>query len=238
MYSHTNSRTGERWYVCRNVHNGEIANDCGLCDQPWIDAARVDAAILAHLDHLFVDFDAWLESISEANTGHRAGVEADRDAADERVRQLQEALAAIPAEPPTDAMLDVFNGLARAVQAGDHSDNLADLNERLRAVFSEFRLDAIDEDVAGVMPVLREDAIARHWASGATPAMFDNDGAMPIDTLPECIPAIVWATTPDDDSEGQSFSRFPVVNRYCAHAYTGIASAASTPSESQIETSL
>ena len=48
--------------------------------------------------------------------------------------------------------------------------------------------------------------------------MLDNDGAIPIDILPECIPAIVWATTPEDDSEDQSFSRFPVVNRNCAHA--------------------
>ncbi len=250
MYSFTRpytlkDGTQPRYYVCRNVHNGAIRNGLAICDQPMIDAARIDAAILAHLDRLFIDFEAWLESLTDAANGHRAAVEAqrdaaiadvtklgaledklrqryldaissgtneraaedalnhvlaDRDAAAERVRSLQETLAAVPAEPPTDAMLDVYNSLAQAIRAGDRSDNLADLNERLRAVFSEFRLDTVNEDVAGVLPVLREDAIARHWASGATPAMLDNDGAIPTDALPACVPAVVWVT-PQDGTE-------------------------------------
>lgn len=52
-------------------------------------------------------------------------------------------------------MLDVYNAIAHAVRAGASEGGVAELNERLRAVFEEFRLDRVDAGVVGVLPVLR-----------------------------------------------------------------------------------
>jgi DNA invertase Pin-like site-specific DNA recombinase len=52
--------THQRSYICANVRQ-----DTGLCDQPKIDAAKVDTAVVAHLDRLFIDFEAWLDELAK-----------------------------------------------------------------------------------------------------------------------------------------------------------------------------
>jgi DNA invertase Pin-like site-specific DNA recombinase len=229
--------TQQRSYVCANVRN-----ETGLCDQPKLDAAKIDAAVVAHLDRLFIDFDAWLEQLAKGAADHRAGLQAElsaqleqlakrerqeaavqrrlaeliesgeptRDAVEstlrmvlgekathqQRVEELREALAAEPDEPPTDAMLDIYNAMARAVRGGGTDESVADLNDRLRAVFEEFRLDRVDTGVVGVLPILRRDFIDRYRESGRGSVMADYEDAIPTTNLPEASPTVLWATEP------------------------------------------
>ncbi|MGH2780070.1 MAG: zinc ribbon domain-containing protein [Thermoleophilaceae bacterium] len=227
----------QRFYICANVRN-----ETGLCDQPKLDAAKIDAAVVAHLDRLFIDFEAWLAQLAKGAADHRAGLEAelgaqldrlaelerleaklrrryvevvetndpnrpavettlnevlaDKAAHQQRASELQQTLAAEPQEPPTDAMLDVYNAIASAVRGGDSQGGVAELNERLRAVFEEFRLDRVDADVVGVLPVLRPDVIERYRASDSAPVMADYEDAIPTTNLPDSSPTVLWATEP------------------------------------------
>jgi len=150
----------QRSYICANVRN-----ETGLCDQPKLDATKIDAAIVAHLDRLFIDFEAWLAQLAKGAADHRTSLEAELAAQLDRVAELerleaklrrryvevvetsdrnrpavettlneilaekavhqqratelQQTLATEPAEPPTDAMLDVYNAIASAVRGGD-----------------------------------------------------------------------------------------------------------------------
>ena len=56
-------RSQQRFYVCANKQDGN-----GVCDQPRIDAETVDRAVIAHLDGFFIDFDAWLDEVTEARS--------------------------------------------------------------------------------------------------------------------------------------------------------------------------
>jgi hypothetical protein len=57
-----------RHYVCREVRDGT-----GVCNAPPVPAETADAAIVPHLRGFFVDFEAWVEQVTSAET-------ADRDA--------------------------------------------------------------------------------------------------------------------------------------------------------------
>lgn len=92
-------------------------------------------------------------------------------------------------------MLDVYNAIAHAVRAGASEGGVAELNERLRAVFEEFRLDRVDAGVVGVLPVLRRDFIARYRDNGMAPVMTDYEDAIPTPNLPDSSPTVLWATT-------------------------------------------
>jgi hypothetical protein len=229
--------TQQRSYVCANVRN-----ETGLCDQPKLDAAKIDAAVVAHLDRLFIDFDAWLEQLARGAADHRASLEAElaaqlkelakrerqeaavqrrlaevlesddpilrrgiegtlnlvvaeKETHQQRVNELRQALAE-PNEPPTDAMLDIYNVMARAVRGGGKDESVADLNDRLRAVFEEFRLDRVDVGVVGVLPILRRDFIDRYRESGRGSVMADYEHAIPTNNLPDASPTVLWATEP------------------------------------------
>jgi hypothetical protein len=225
----------QRSYICANVRN-----ETGLCDQPKLDAAKIDAAVVAHLDRLFIDFEAWLAQLAKGAADHRGSLEAElaaqldrlaelerleaklrrryvevvetgdpnrpavettlnevlaeKAAHQQRATELQQTLATEPEEPPTDAMLDVYNAIANAVRGGDSQAGVAELNERLRAVFEEFRLDRVDAGVVGVLPVLRRDFIERY--RDTAPVMADYEDAIPTDNLPDSSPTVLWATEP------------------------------------------
>ena len=121
----------------------------------------------------------------------------DKEAHEQRVNALQAALATQPEEPPTDAMLDVYNAIAQAVRgAGGDEQGVSELNERLRAVFDEFRVDQVDTGVVGVLPVLRSDFIEQYRDTGSATVMTDYENAIPTSNLPESSPAVLWATDP------------------------------------------
>jgi DNA invertase Pin-like site-specific DNA recombinase len=224
-----------RQYVCSNASHGATA-----CDQPKLDAAKIDAAILAQLDRLFIDFDAWLENVAQTTAGQRAIIEAEHDATlsglerhaaledklrrrylqavqtddpnqraaedalnrvledgdklRDQLRGLKEQLAAESEEPPIDTMLDIYNGLARAIQTGAEDTSIVQLNERLHAVFEAFRLDQVDATTVGVLPVLRADCIERYSDIRPVTLDYDEDELPP--SVPDAVPAIVWATDP------------------------------------------
>ena len=64
-----------RGYMCANVKFST-----GLCNQPKVDAEKVDRAILAYLDDLFIDYEAFVAELSRG--------------ADEQVHTVQTALDA------------------------------------------------------------------------------------------------------------------------------------------------
>ncbi len=72
-----------RRYVCANVKFGT-----GLCDQPPIDAERVDAAVVDYLDRLFVDVESWAGELEAAADAQRSAVEAALPEARREVERL------------------------------------------------------------------------------------------------------------------------------------------------------
>jgi hypothetical protein len=224
--------TQRRSYVCANVRGST-----GLCDQPPLDGVQIDAAVVQHLNRLFIDFDAWLEELArgaasqrdsiekqlgaeldaqakakrreealreryieatdQGGIGERAAFDAyqhvmeEREAGQERIRALQTALASEPDEPSTDAMLDVYNALSRAIR-GDGTEGVGELNDRLRSVFEEFRLGRMDDGALGILPVLRPHAVEA-YAVGL-PVAICGDTVKPGDLLPPAVPLVLWTS--------------------------------------------
>jgi hypothetical protein len=106
---------------------------------------------------------------------------------------LQEALAAEPDQPATDALLDVYNDLAAAVR-GREGESLAELNDRLCGIFEEFRLDQVEPGVVGILPVLKPDVLDRY--ADLTPLALDDEGAKLARYLPPSSPTIVFTRAP------------------------------------------
>ncbi len=63
--------TQRRTYVCQNVRSAT-----GLCDQPRLDAEKIDTAVVEYLDRLFVDVDAWTAELERGASGQREAAEA------------------------------------------------------------------------------------------------------------------------------------------------------------------
>jgi DNA invertase Pin-like site-specific DNA recombinase len=76
--------TSARHYVCRSYHES-----MGVCDQPRIDAEVVDRLVVSGLNGFFVDFDAWLASVTQVRDEQRAGLERAAAADRERLATLR-----------------------------------------------------------------------------------------------------------------------------------------------------
>jgi site-specific DNA recombinase len=151
----------------------------------------------------------------DSDTGSRAAQEGyehvirERDAAADEIRALQERLAAAPAQPPTDALLDVYNGLAAAIRGGG---NVKEVNERLRANFKEVRLRWVEPGVVGVLPVLKADVIERYATE--IPVAVGPDGARPDVDLPPGSPVALFAAS---DVPPVKSARVDVAAEYAAY---------------------
>lgn len=95
--------------------------------------------------------DAGDDAAAQVAVEAKKHVEEQREARAGEVAMRKAALAELAASTD-DAMLDVWGELKEAVRAGD--DGVGGLNERLRAEFREFRLDAQDGGEVAVLPVL------------------------------------------------------------------------------------
>lgn len=151
---------------------------------------------LRRLDHLESKLRArYLDAVANDEPNQRAVEDSlnhvihDKTHQQTTVRDLQAQLAAEPEDPSIDAMLDVYNQLAAAVRSHDN-DSVADLNERLRTVFKEVRIDTVDENTVGLLPVLRDDVIDRY--ENLIPVMADETGATPSLAVPPTSPAVLW----------------------------------------------
>lgn len=151
---------------------------------------------LRRLDHLESKLRArYLEAVANDEPNQRAVEDSlnhvihDKTSQQTTVRDLQTQLAAEPADPSVDAMLDVYNQLAAAVRSHDN-DSVADLNERLRTVFKEVRIDTVDENTVGLLPVLRDDVLDRY--ENLIPVMADETGVTPSFAVPPTSPAVLW----------------------------------------------
>lgn len=224
--------TQRRRYVCKSVHTGT-----GMCDAPSVDAERVDTAVAAHLERLFIDVESWQAELSRGASAKRdraaeklaraeaelaklnrrepklrdryiaaiteetndpavvAAYEAmikDRDAVRERIPGLLASLDAIPTETPVDAVLDLYNELARALRGGQ-GETLAALNVRLRTVFAEFRLETLPDDgVIGVLPVLHADVVERYGSDEI--AVIIGGEQVGVETTAATHPVALFAT--------------------------------------------
>lgn len=103
--------TQARRYVCANVKAST-----GLCDQPPVDAEKVDSAIVAYLGDLFVDFEAFLEQLSRGADQERGLVQVALDSALNEIDRLDAGAGKHEAD------------YARQVEAGD--ETRADLAAR------------------------------------------------------------------------------------------------------------
>jgi hypothetical protein len=176
--------TRKRTYEC---HNRRFST--GLCSAKPIDAERVDAAVIAALDDLIVDFDQWRARLEGGHADERQRMQneidraqADRDtqaarsesverrwadyvtegddakadlvlpavqrerdalaAAERRLTATHDALGAVPASAPADAMLDFANALQAAVRGRMDAagGSLGEVNQALRELFDCFRI--------------------------------------------------------------------------------------------------
>jgi site-specific DNA recombinase len=98
MYARTSAYTrkdGGRktTYLCEQVANGT-----GLCNAPSIDAAIADAALLRHLDHFYLDADAWLAARADEHQGTRERLEAALEAEGARLAALEADAARVRAD--------------------------------------------------------------------------------------------------------------------------------------------
>jgi site-specific DNA recombinase len=76
--------TQRRSYVCANYKNST-----GLCDQKPLDAEKIDTAVLAYLDRLFIDFDGWLAQINDAKSERARTIEGELRGAEKEAERLQ-----------------------------------------------------------------------------------------------------------------------------------------------------
>jgi len=136
----------------------------------------------------------YLEAVANDDPNQRAVEESlnhvmnDKTFQQTTVRDLQTQMAAEPVDS-SDAMLDVYNQLAATVRR-EEGDSVADLNERLRTVFKEVRIDAVDANAVGLLPVLCDDLLDRY--RDLIPVMADEAGATPSLVVPPTSPAVLW----------------------------------------------
>jgi len=122
-------------------------------------------ADLAYVQSAIVALEAKVER--QIAAGDEAGADAvlailvkrrpDRERAERRVAAVRDAIAAVPEDAPTDAMLDFYNALTDAVRGRlDRAgrDSMARVNEALRDLFERFILDPVENGVT-IVPVLR-----------------------------------------------------------------------------------
>jgi len=98
-------------------------------------------------------------------------------------------------EPATDAMLDIYSRLRDSLRgvAEDGEDGLGTLNDRLRAIFKEFRLDKVDRETVGILPVLRPDVIERYGTEQIT-IVGDDQAVTSKQATPGDMPVALFAS--------------------------------------------
>ncbi len=105
----------------------------------------------------------------------------------ERFDAAERDLAALPDEPPIDAMLDIGNALQKRIE-----DDGSAVNERLRRIFKEFRVGLVDSvtvpDTIAIQPVLLPDLVGdsdhEDEDGGSMVIAGDPDGPVPFPPVP------------------------------------------------------
>jgi DNA invertase Pin-like site-specific DNA recombinase len=82
-----------RTYQCANVHAST-----GLCDAGSVDAEVVDSSVIASLDSLILDFDAWVARIEAGHGVERKRAEHEVERAEAALLEQQQATLAIEAD--------------------------------------------------------------------------------------------------------------------------------------------
>lgn len=144
--------THKRQYVC-----AQVANQTGMCDQPPIDAEAVDPAVVDHLNHLFVDFDAWQ---GETERTRRSAIDAAQQAVDEAEREVRR-----------------LDGLAKKVQA-DYLRRLEAGDDDAAQVAVEGKKHVEEQREARVAEVAMRKAALAELAAPTDDAMLDVWGEL------------------------------------------------------------
>lgn len=136
-----------------------------------------DLATLAKLDKRVERIEAdYIRQIDKGDDNAAEFVRRMLDRTTSERRRVEDTIAtqhaAITAldEPATDAMLDIYSRLRDSIRgaADDRSNGFGTLNDRLCAIFKEFRLDQVDRYVVGILPVLRADVVERYGSQHTT----------------------------------------------------------------------
>jgi site-specific DNA recombinase len=168
----------------------EAALDSELAKLAKLDTRveRIEADYLRQIDKGDEDTAEFVRRMLERTHTERRRVE-------EAIAAHHTAITALD-EPATDAMLDIYSRLRDSIRgATDDNANggFGTLNERLRAIFSEFRLDQVDDDAVGILPVLRTDVVERYGSERTT--MIGDDRAVTDDEpTSSAAPVALFAT--------------------------------------------
>ena len=133
--------TQARHYVCK-----EVRFQTGRCDAPKIPADQVDAAVVEHINRLFLDLEAWLAEVSSARTTERDGLARQLAETEARAAQLERSETKAHDRLTTalandDALADTYATALKRIQ-GDRAQLAAAVTD-LRAV-----LGALDDEPA------------------------------------------------------------------------------------------
>jgi DNA invertase Pin-like site-specific DNA recombinase len=99
---------------------------------------------------------AYIEKVTPAREDALEAALATVSDAEAAVAEVEQRLATVSDDIPTDAMLDVYGSLRAALE-----DDKAPLNERFQRIFSEVRV-KVKGDAIGVLPILRPDVYEVH----------------------------------------------------------------------------
>jgi len=210
MYSTTSpykrkDGTHARHYVCK-----EVRYATGACDAPKVPASQIDAAVVAHINLLFVDLEAWLAEVSSARTTEREGIERQLTDAQTKAAQLERSESKahdklVAALAKDDPLADTYATALKRIQ-GDRAQVAAAVADQ-RAV-----LGALDDEPAAA------DAALDFWnrlAEAVRGGVDGDDTVAKVNTrLRDVFEAFVLDTVKDDVVGVLPVLQEDVVSRY------------------------
>lgn len=162
--THSNKRvtkggTQKRSYVCLNCKYGN-----GECDLPHLDAERIDAELVAHLDRVWIDFEAFVGKINAAQSSEAEKVERERDDAAAKLataeaadRKLRERYAAKVAEDDDGAASIILQTLTEnAATTEEAAKRVQGLSDRLAEVVATTPVDESLDALSALRDELRD----------------------------------------------------------------------------------
>ena len=141
--------TRKRRYICANVHA-----HTGPCDLPWLDAERIDTAVVSYLDSLFIDFEAFIAELSRGTDLKRETFEAALEADLAELDKFDTRAGRIEADyfREIDAGNDAAEDFARLMERNRHERQATEqrIEERRRKLAklkkpSDVALDIFDK---------------------------------------------------------------------------------------------
>lgn len=178
--------TQARHYVC-----AEVRDATGLCDAPKVPAEQADAAIVPHLRGFFVDFDAWHDRVTTAETADRSALAAQ--IADGRAKlgklaraesAAQDRYADALGEGDATKIEAVERALSRfSTERGQAEASVAELEDALAAAEAENPTDGMLDFWNRLSEGIRGKLDAAQTVAEVNEALRDVLASVRVDTL-------------------------------------------------------